>query len=81
MAFKGGFVNPLVLDIPDLVLMCMECQLLQKKLKRDEVRHVYTASRKQCKETIAHPDLSILSSCCKIIAIRAEADAVYIILR
>ena len=33
-------VNPLVLDIPDLVLMCIECQLLQKQLQCDEGRHV-----------------------------------------
>ena len=29
VAFKGC-VDPLVLDIPDLILMCIECQLLQK---------------------------------------------------
>ena len=33
-------VSPLVLDIPDLVLMCIECQLLQKQLQCDERRHV-----------------------------------------
>ena len=32
-------VNPLVLDIPDLVLMCIERQLLQKQLQCDERRH------------------------------------------
>ena len=36
-------------------------------------------SREYSKEAIAYPDLSILSSCCKIIAIKAEADrAAYI---
>ena len=40
MAFKRC-VNTLVLDIPDLVLMCIECQLLQKQLRCDEGRHVY----------------------------------------
>ena len=40
MAFKGC-VNPLVLDIPDLVLICTDCQLLQKQLQCDEGRHVY----------------------------------------
>ena len=40
VAFKGC-VNPLVLDIPDLVLMCIDCQLLQKQLQCDESRHVY----------------------------------------
>ena len=29
-------VNPLVIDIPDLVLMCLECQLLQRQLQCDE---------------------------------------------
>ena len=33
-------VNPLVLDIPDLVLMRIECQLLQKQLQCDEGGHV-----------------------------------------
>ena len=80
VAFKGC-VDPLVLDIPDLVLMCIDCQLLQKQLQCDEGRHVCHASREHSKEAIAHPDLSILTSCCKIIAIRAEADAVYTTLR
>ena len=40
MALKGC-VSPLVFDIPDLVLMCMECQLLQKYLQCDEVQHAY----------------------------------------
>ena len=34
-------------------------------------------SREYSKEAIAYPDLSIVISCCKIIAIGAEADAVY----
>ena len=34
-------VDPLVLDIPDLVLVCLEAQLLYKQLQCDEVRHVY----------------------------------------
>ena len=40
MAFKRC-VNMLVLDIPDLVLMCIDRQLLQKQLQCDEGRHVY----------------------------------------
>ena len=40
MALKGC-VSPLVLDIPDLVLMRIECQLLQKQLQCDEDGHVY----------------------------------------
>ena len=39
MALKGC-VSPLVLDIPDLFLMFIECQLLQKDLHCDEGRHV-----------------------------------------
>ena len=39
MALKGC-VSQLVPDIPDLVLMCIECQLLQKHLQCDEVQHV-----------------------------------------
>ena len=74
---RKGCVNPLVIDIPDLVLMCIDCQLLQNQLQCDEGRHVCHASREHSKEAIAHPDLSILTSCCKIIAIRAEADAAY----
>ena len=35
-----GCVNPLVLDIPDLVLMRIECQLSRKQLQCDEGRHV-----------------------------------------
>ena len=38
MALKGC-VSPLVLDIPDLVSMCIECQLLQKQLQCDERQH------------------------------------------
>ena len=34
-------VSPLVFDIPDLFLMCIECQLLQKDLQCDEVHHAY----------------------------------------
>ena len=34
-------MNLLVLDIPDLVLMCIECQLFQKQLQCGEGRHVY----------------------------------------
>ena len=37
---RKGSVNPLVIDIPDLVLMCIDCQLLQKQLQCDEGRHV-----------------------------------------
>ena len=33
--------------------------------------------REYSKEAIAHPDLSIFPSCCEMVAIRAEADAVY----
>ena len=35
-----GCVNPLVLEIPNLISLCMECQLLQKQLQCDEGRHV-----------------------------------------
>ena len=35
-----GCMNPLVLDIPDLVLMRIGCQLLQRHLKCDEGRLV-----------------------------------------
>ena len=38
---RKGCVNPLVIDIPDLVLMRIECQLLQKQLQCDEDGHVY----------------------------------------
>ena len=58
MTFKRC-ANLLVLDIPDLVLMCIDCQLLQKQLQCDEGRHVCHASREHSKEAIAHPDLSI----------------------
>ena len=40
VAFKG-FVDSLALDIPNLVIMCMVSQLLQKQLQCDEGRHVY----------------------------------------
>ena len=77
-------MNPLVIDIPDLVLMCIECQLSRKQLQCDEGRHVSHGEPglgERSKEAIAYPDLSILTSCCKIIAIRTEADAVYAALR
>ena len=40
MTFKRC-ANLLVLDIPDLILMCIDRQLLQKQLQCDEGRHVY----------------------------------------
>ena len=39
VAFKGC-VDPLVLDIPDLVSMRIGCQFSQKQLQCDECRHV-----------------------------------------
>ena len=39
VAFKGC-VDSLALDIPNLVIMCMVSQLLQKQLQCDEGRHV-----------------------------------------
>ena len=38
VAFKGC-VDPVVLDIPDLVLMSLECQLLQKQLQCRQACH------------------------------------------
>ena len=77
-------MSPLVLDIPDLVLMCIECQLSRKQLQCDEGRLVCNGEPglgERSKEAIAYPDLSIFPSCCKMIAIRAEADAEYTTLR
>ena len=52
MTFKG-YMNPLVLNIPNLVLMCIDCQLLQKQLQCDEGRHVYIMA---IREIIAKSD-------------------------
>ena len=38
-------VSPLVLDIPYLILMCIDCQLLRMQLQCDEGRLVYHDGR------------------------------------